>query len=321
MICKNIISEVVSVFIAFITLIWLAAAFWAAVQHNIFIASLMIVSLIFQTIDLQKQRYPHRWLWAALLLQLCWLLSSLLTRHPLLLLGLPLQALALRFFQQELANEREVSHSIQTKLQQQEVLLFELRQQRHDFYKYITVLSHLPAAAGHSVENPLRERHWEVDHMLKGESDAVAGALFVYKEKAREKGIVLDYQIQQALSGLPFTDYEIISFIGNILDNALEAAEKYAELSDKAAFVRLYCRRQSGIWIITEKNDSLPLDDRVIERIYTARSVSTKAGGEGIGTRQIKRLVERYNGTLDFAAAEHTFTLTIKIPDIQPASR
>ena len=66
------------------------------------------------------------------------------------------------------------------------------------------------------------------------------------------------------------------------------------------------------------KNDTLPLRNDIIERIFTNRSISTKFGEhEGIGTQQIMRIVKAHEGMLDFSVIKNTFTLKIKIPDVR----
>ncbi|HLU21766.1 MAG TPA: GHKL domain-containing protein [Bacillaceae bacterium] len=116
---------------------------------------------------------------------------------------------------------------------------------------------------------------------------------------------------------MPLSEYELVSLIGNILDNAMDAACEYKD-SGKQGNIFFSCRKQSGIWILVCQNSTVPLQNETIERIFTKRSQSTKGGNhEGIGTQQIMYIVKKHDGTLDFTAIDETFTLKIKIPDVK----
>src|SRR5690606_11341569 len=108
----------------------------------------------------------------------------------------------------------------------------------------------------------------EIDQLHK-ESNIVAAALYSHFEQAKQKGVTLTYHIQHALSDLPIPMEELVSLIGNLLENAIDAAFTYQRESGEKGEVNFICRKQSGIWIIHCKNNTIPLEHNTIERMFT----------------------------------------------------
>ncbi|MBS4178916.1 GHKL domain-containing protein [Bacillus sp. FJAT-49731] len=295
---------------------WIVAIVWTASINSLMMAGLLVPGAIWQLFEFNRKPVPCSWKVITAGMHSSWLLAAILTDSPYITVGLLLQLGALKFMSLRFRSEMDKNKVMIGNYEQQTNLLHELRQQRHDLQKYTAVLQHTENID--TYKNEIRDRYTEIDDLLRGESNVGAGVLFSYHDQARDKGISLDYHIQQAVSGLPLSDYELVSFISNMLTNALEAAEEYQTKTKKQAEIVFHSRKQTGFWIITCKNHTMPLENETIERIYTKRAHTTKGGShEGIGTQQIMRIVKKHHGVLDFIAAENNFTLKIKIPDMQ----
>ncbi|OZI11404.1 hypothetical protein CEW92_11630 [Bacillaceae bacterium SAS-127] len=305
---------------SFLTLvIWLLAAVWTASSHSFWIMGLLIGLAVVQLVDTwRKQKYPRSWQWTLLGLQVAWLVAAYWTTEPYLLAGLFIQWVGMKVMARPLQIAKEKQAVWQNSYDQQAALLNELRHQRHDLHKHLTAIQYASSGSVYTYEESLQNRHAEIDHVLRSEINVVAGALYAYQQQAKEKELSLYYHIQQAISGLPLPEHELVSLLSNMLCNALEAAEQYQLQTQNKARVQLTCRKQSGIWVIVCQNHTIPLANETIERIYTKRAISTKGGShEGLGTQQIQRIVTQASGNLDFIAKGEQFTLKIKIPDIQ----
>ena len=104
---------------------------------------------------------------------------------------------------------------------------------------------------------------------------------------------------------LNFEIIDIVTILGNILDNALDAIEKMEE-----KWLTLSIQLEKGMLLIKMKN---PFDGVIeFKNGNDGEIISTKQGEEhGYGIRNIKKAVEKYNGDLKISAKEHVFSLSI----------
>ncbi|GIN59629.1 sensor histidine kinase [Lederbergia ruris] len=294
---------------------WLLALCWTILANHYIFTLLILVGAIYQLFFIKGDEQPRSWKGITIILQLCWLMASFGTDTPLLLFGMVLQTVALHFYQTTFLVEQRKTSEIIKNYKQQTTLLDELRRQRHDLEKHVSAILHADGNS-HDTEGYKQEvtsRFTALDKVLHNESNIVAGCLYAYNKQAEEIHVILDYQLHQALSGLPLTEYELIALISNILENAIEAAAEVAN-----GKVLLSCRKQSGIFIIVCRNHTLPIEERILERMYTSKAESSKVGNhEGFGTQEIQRIVKNHQGILDFSFIKDQFTLKIKLPDVR----
>ncbi|KRG13084.1 hypothetical protein ACA29_09735 [Lederbergia galactosidilytica] len=298
---------------------WLFALGWTMLANHYIFTLFILLGATYQLFFIKGDEWLSSWKGITIILQLCWFLASYGTNTPFLLLGIGLQAVALHFYQNSLLVERRKTNEIIKNYEQQTALLYELRRQRHDLEKHVFAILHA-GGSSQNTENYKQEvasRFTALDKVLHNESNLVAGCLYAYSKQAEESHVLLDYQLHQALSGLPLTEYELIALVSNILENAIEAA---TEVSDGR--VLFSCRKQSGIFIIICRNDTLPIQERILERMYTPKAESSKTGThEGFGTQEIQRIVKKHQGILDFSFIKDQFTLKIKLPDVRELRR
>lgn len=109
---------------------------------------------------------------------------------------------------------------------------------------------------------------------------------------------------------IPLTDYELCVIIGNLLDNAYQAA---SVVKDPEKFIELYIYiNDSDSFLIYEKNsyDSL------------ARNTSRYANYEhGYGLSNINRIVEKKHGVMQYRPLETYFEITVIIPIMDISKR
>ena len=105
------------------------------------------------------------------------------------------------------------------------------------------------------------------------------------------------------------SDIDIYTLFGNILDNALEAAEK---LQDKEKRIISITVEAKGFFVsISVRNyysGELHMDGRTIMTTKEDRL------SHGFGIRSIQMLVEKYNGTMNVKTKEDMFILDILFP-------
>lgn len=102
--------------------------------------------------------------------------------------------------------------------------------------------------------------------------------------------------------------YDLVSILGNVLDNALEAAEK-----SKAKYIQLYTDYRNNFDIIVIKNscDTEPVSSNNILRTTKTKNTAF----HGLGLKSLKKTLKKYKGdySWEYDKSNKEFTTTIMI--------
>ncbi|SLH41485.1 signal transduction histidine kinase regulating citrate/malate metabolism [Mycobacteroides abscessus subsp. abscessus] len=150
-----------------------------------------------------------------------------------------------------------------------------------------------------------------IDRLTGALGDPVLVALLLGKvDQAAERGVELTVAEDTALDSLaPLTPGEAVTLLGNLIDNAIDAAADSAD-----AWVEVSLRRdEPGAQLHVRVGDSGPglsAEDfaRAAERGYT-----TKDDHHGLGLALVHRLVTRHGGTITAERSPES-TVTVRIP-------
>ena len=127
-----------------------------------------------------------------------------------------------------------------------------------------------------------------------------------------QQALALGFTIEPRLTipeELPFTETELCSIFGNLLDNALEAVQK---LPSHERYVTLEAVINKGMWAIRVANASNGDYQRSDGSLGFQ---STKPGTDhGIGIKRMQSIVEAHGGHLVIEALDSRFTVTIFVP-------
>lgn len=130
---------------------------------------------------------------------------------------------------------------------------------------------------------------------------------FVLNQKilqAEKKGV--DFQIHtQTLVPIPLSESEICALFGNLLDNAIEAAQK---ATGEPGWVDVYISQKGDMLFVEIANNFLT--NPIFEN---GELVSTKGSNHGYGIRSAKRVVDKYDGWMTFKADGHVFRVNILV--------
>ncbi|MDR4887643.1 GHKL domain-containing protein [Fredinandcohnia sp. QZ13] len=197
-----------------------------------------------------------------------------------------------------------------------------VRSERHDFLKHVSAI-HFMLETNKSEEakhylDDLVEGYKETNLSIKGERGVVAGILHQMYRKARALNIEVVYDFDVPLSTLPLSDQQIVTLIGNLLSNSIDACEEWQNKYNEQAFLTMQFYKRSGLYILQCKNNSLPIPTQVLDQLFVNFGKTTKGEGhEGLGTKLIQDVVHEANGFLDFVHKDEEFTIKIKIPAIR----
>lgn len=196
-----------------------------------------------------------------------------------------------------------------------------VRSQRHDFLKHVSALQFMmeqdQIAVAKEYMSELVDGFEETNLSIKGEKGVVAGILHQMFRKGKEKRIQMTYHLDVPLSSLPLNDQDLVALIGNVLANAVEAAESWQEAKSENAQVTLQFYKRSGVYILTCSNHCQTIPNSILDTMFEKYGQTTKRGEhEGMGTKIIADIVKRHQGHLDFTYKNKEFVLKIKIPAI-----
>lgn len=142
---------------------------------------------------------------------------------------------------------------------------------------------------------------------------------------AKEKGICFELQASP-LARLPFTDREICSLFGNLLDNAIEACERVMQSTgntsensitvnrEKMPEIRVKIEQQNQMLFVKILNSTDGLPERK-ERGFLTRKGDPSLHGYGL--KSVERIVADYDGVITYDADGKFFTVTVTFFDVE----
>lgn len=117
-----------------------------------------------------------------------------------------------------------------------------------------------------------------------------------------------DMQIEtEVFATLPFSDREIISLFGNVLDNALEACER---IQDKKRWIKIKIKKKNHLLYIETSN---AIKEMPVQNQKEFVSVKEDEILHGYGMKNIRDIVEQYNGMFQCKSQEDRFEVVITI--------
>lgn len=183
-----------------------------------------------------------------------------------------------------------------------------LRALRHDMKNHIL---HLSAQ--------LRQGHHEdaLRYLEAMERELLNPAEYV-RTGNREVDSLLNYKLQKAEQVLEKVEsdinvpvelaaksFDINVILGNLLDNAIEAAQE-----SEGKWLKLALRADRGVFLIHIANSCGSLPKRRGRGFFSTKK---DAGEHGIGLQNVRRMVERQNGNMEFRYGEEEFAVEVML--------
>lgn len=172
----------------------------------------------------------------------------------------------------------------------------QLRQLRHDFRNHLLGLSGQSAA---QQEQYVRElsAHYGIELEQSG-FDFLEHFLRQKKQEANNRNLRMSYHKRYPTDS-EIRDCDLIILLGNLLDNAMEAAEKTGD-----GFIECQVEYHAHSVRIRITNSTLPV------RLVDGRPKNERGRERGIGLISVQRVVDAYGGCMQFSYDPPLLTVT-----------
>jgi sensor histidine kinase regulating citrate/malate metabolism len=215
---------------------------------------------------------------------------------------------------------QEIKAQIQSDtIRNMETLNNQIRAQRHDFLNHIQVVYSLVELEEYAEASAyLNKLLGDVEHTGKfmKTGDAAVNALLAAKyNDAARRGIAFQLNIASRLEGLNISGWELCRVLGNLIDNAIYAAEGFGE-TEKGAEKKLTLSiaERDGSYEFAVENTGEPIDPRVLDKLFMPGFTTKKEEGHGMGLYIVRKITESNGGSVGVTSANQLTRFTVKLP-------
>ncbi len=221
--------------------------------------------------------------------------------------------LTLNILYQEIKNENILLDAIQSNLQNQndklQIFYNQNNQQIHDI-KHIMVYLRSCLESGNTEEALALACNF-TNSLLGMERRVWTGFSFLdfvlNSKKMEMDEYEIKFELEVDLYEIPLQDAELGVILGNLFDNAIEAAKK-SEQFKRRIFLKICNLNEMFLLHLFNSNTQMPVI--VDDRFVTAKEDKY---AHGLGVESVKRIVEKYNGDISFQYDDEHFEVDILI--------
>lgn len=190
-------------------------------------------------------------------------------------------------------------------------LLRSVRAQRHDIINHLdtiyALLSLNKEDLAQEYATNLVQITGNTSHLMKLEQPVVAAFLQNKLTQALAKEITVYIEVRTSLRELTVTSYMLVTILGNLLENAIEAVE---ELPVEWRHIEIDLSESENYYCFSICNSGPPLD-KTIEHILFQPGVSTKGVDRGLGLATTLEIVTNSGGTVEVQTSPVTFIVRL----------
>ncbi len=187
--------------------------------------------------------------------------------------------------------------------------LTELKNLRHDINKHLHILDDYAGEdnyeAIHNYISNITYNYTDAP-LFHTASDVVSALLNTKYQTTQQKEILFD--IKYEFPYLHIDDFSIITILGNLIDNAITAAEKC-----ETGWISLSLTQMDSYLEIHIKNNHKEILSKKDGEFQTTKT--DNKGLHGFGIKNIRSTVKQLNGQIDITHSETEFDVNILIPN------
>ncbi|ATF27019.1 GHKL domain-containing protein [Brochothrix thermosphacta] len=245
------------------------------------------------------------------------LIDTLLQQNPLLLLGMFLLIGIIIFILIMIFHKMKIDAKIAKQIQEQQKILYsyvnEIKSQKHDFNSNLTTLQHLVLTKKHKelelFLNSLLDENDTINQSMITSIPEFSALLFKYEKKAKKENITLSLYIEAKIEDSPLSLYKLNKLLGNVLVNAIEAAESTNERD-----VSLTIKKNHQILYFIIENSGTFNEDVKKYMFHPNQTSKINKEDHGYGLYIVNKIVNEVNGSINFTQTNSSVICTIDIP-------
>ncbi len=187
----------------------------------------------------------------------------------------------------------------------------EINRQTHDFRQHLRTISSMAEKTGQ--EQILQYVHHADEAFISAgaavsfcENPGLDALIRYYFSVAKNAGI--DIRIRLSLPNLPLNDIELCTVAGNLLENAIEACNRQPG-GEKA--IALTGRTDGNSLFLLIENTFDGIIHKKNEEFLSLKSATPRVG---IGLMSVRKIIDRYGGTLDILTKNNKFAVGLSWP-------
>ncbi len=179
-------------------------------------------------------------------------------------------------------------------------LIDELRIKQHEFDNHLQALNMMVACQDNrgvftdSVKDYIKdlteESHWS--DLIKLDNKILAGFLYSKSKVAKKENIDFKFKIYDYGFTSGLQDYELIEVVGNLIDNAFEAA------GDAGRVFLEIGKEEAGHYLLV-KNKHSYVKAESINKMFQWNYSTKGDPHKGFGLSNVKALMKKYNGAIE----------------------
>jgi len=188
-----------------------------------------------------------------------------------------------------------------------------LRAQRHDFLNHLQVVHSLMEMneykeAGNYIEKVYDDIK-KVNRVLKTSNPAINALLQAKLLDCEDRGILAKLQIASRLDKLKVPSWEMCRVLGNLLDNAMDATEGIEN-----GWIKVEIFEELKEYRFFVKNNGKMISQDIKDMIFQPGFTTKGKQGQGMGLAISKRIVEKYEGSINVESDEEITVFKVSIP-------
>ena len=187
----------------------------------------------------------------------------------------------------------------------------------HDTSNYLkTIKNMLLSGENEKVNKLLADLNKELEKSVVEEysDNMILNTLLSEKvSTAESQNVSMDVYVEPYVRFGNIRDIDLISVIGNILDNAIRGAGE-CEISRKVK-VRIFMQNEGNILVVKIKNDCA--ENIKLQENEDLKTTKKEKGIHGYGIKSVIRTTEKYGGQFEFFLEDNIFTAIAWFPIVE----
>ena len=187
----------------------------------------------------------------------------------------------------------------------------------HDTSNYLkTIKNMLLSGENEKVNKLLADLNKELEKSVVEEysDNMILNTLLSEKvSTAESQNVSMDVYVEPYVRFGNIRDIDLISVIGNILDNAIRGAGE-CEISRKVK-VRIFMQNEGNILVVKIKNDCS--ENIKLQENEDLKTTKKEKGIHGYGIKSVIRTTEKYGGQFEFFLEDNIFTAIAWFPIVE----